>query len=32
MEVSTKPGIYCFTNTINNKCYVGQPLKREIKN
>lgn len=26
MEVSTKPGIYCFTNTINNKCYVGQAI------
>lgn len=25
-EVSTKPGIYCFTNSVNGKCYVGQAL------
>ena len=26
MEVSTKPGIYCFTNSVNGKCYVGQAV------
>ena len=26
MEVSTKPGIYCFTNSVNGKCYVGQAI------
>lgn len=26
MEVSAKPGIYCFTNSVNGKCYVGQAV------
>lgn len=26
-EIPTKPGIYLITNTVNNKCYIGQAIK-----
>lgn len=31
--ITTKPGIYCFKNTINGKCYIGQAvnLQRRFK-
>lgn len=32
-EIPTKPGIYLITNTVNNKCYIGQAinLRNRIK-
>ena len=26
-EISIKPGVYLITNTVNNKCYIGQAIK-----
>lgn len=25
-EIPTKPGVYLITNTVNNKCYIGQAI------